>query len=249
MFGTFLYVAQYLQLVLGLSPLNAGVWMLPQSGAFIVSSMLAPIIVRRFRPASVMGAGLALTGLGLGILAQVEGTSGLALLVTGSIVMSLGLGPVFTLGTDLIISAAPPERAGAASGISETSAEFGGALGIAVLGSIGTAVYRSELAEALPNGLPPEAAEAARDTLGGALGVAAQLPEPVGGALLDAAHAAFTHGLRLTAMIGCVLMIAVAVFAASMLRRLQAAGPDSKQQPGLDAAAVEEVFDPAPAEA
>ncbi len=249
MFGTFLYAAQYLQLVIGLSPLNAGVWMLPQSGAFIVSSMLAPVIVRRFRPASVMGAGLALTGLGLGILAQVEGTSGLALLVSGSVVMSLGLGPVFTLGTDLIISAAPPERAGAASGISETSAEFGGALGIAVLGSIGTAVYRSELADALPKGLPPEAAEAARDTLGGALGVAAQLPQPVGGALIDAANAAFTHGLRLTAMIGCVLMIAVAVFAASMLRRLQAAGPDSKQQPDLDAAAVEEVLDPAPAEA
>lgn len=242
MFGSFLYTAQYLQLVLGLSPLMAGVWMLPQSVGFITGSMLAPAIVWRFRPASVMGAGLALTALGLGILAQVEGTSGLALLVTGSVIMSLGLGPVFTLGTDLIISAAPPERAGAASGISETSAEFGGALGIAVLGSIGTAIYRSELAGALPAALPAEAARAARDTLGGALAVAEQLPEPVGGALVDAAHAAFTQGLRLTATIGCVLMIAAAVFAASMLRSLQPAGPDTKQQSDLEPAAAEEVL-------
>ncbi len=229
MFGMFLYIAQYLQLVLGLSPLMTGLWMLPQSVGFIAGSMLAPVIVRRFRPASVMGAGLALTALGLGILAQIEGTSGLAFLVTGSIVMSLGLGPVFTLGTDLIISAAPPERAGAASGISETSAELGGALGIAVLGSIGTAIYRSELAGALPAALPAEAARAARDTLGGALAVAEELPAPVGGVLVDVAHAAFTHGLRLSATIGCVLMIAVAVFAASLLRRLQPAGLGSTQ--------------------
>jgi MFS transporter, DHA2 family, multidrug resistance protein len=249
MFGTFLYVAQYLQLVLGLSPLMAGVWMLPQSVGFIAGSMLAPAIVHRFRPASVMGAGLALTALGLGILAQVEGTSGLTLLVTGSVVMSLGLGPVFTLGTDLIISAAPPERAGAASGISETSAEFGGALGIAVLGSIGMAVYRNELADVLPTALPPRAAEAARDTLGGALTVAKQLPGPDGGALVDAAHAAFTQGVRLTATIGCVLMIAVAVFAARMLRRLQAAGSDGKGQSDLEATATEEVLSAAPAKA
>ena len=249
MFGTFLYIAQYLQLVVGLSPLMAGVWMLPQSVGFIAGSMLAPAIVRRFRPASVMGAGLTLTALGLGILAQVEGTSGLTLLVTGSVVMSLGLGPVFTLGTDLIISAAPPERAGAASGISETSAEFGGALGIAVLGSIGTAVYRSELADVVPTALPPRAAEAARDTLGGALTVAKQLPGPEGGALVDAAHAAFTQGVRLTAAIGCVLMIAVAVFAARMLRRLPAAASDGKGQSDLEATAAEDVLNPAPAKA
>ena len=84
---------------------------------------------------------------------------------------------MFTLTTDLIVGSAPPERAGAASAISETSAEFGGALGIAVLGSIGTAVYRGAMADAMPAGVPPEAAEAARDTLGGAVAAAEQLPD------------------------------------------------------------------------
>ena len=87
---------------------------------------------------------------------------------------------MFTLATDLIVGSAPPERAGAASAISETGAELGGALGIAILGSIGTAVYRGAMADAVPAGVPPEAAEAARDTLGGAVAVAEQLPDQLG---------------------------------------------------------------------
>ena len=174
-FGAFLFIAQYLQLVLGLSPLEAGLWTVPSSGAFIVGSMLTPMIVRRVRPAFVMAAGLALAAAGFGVLTQVDGASGLAVLVTGSVVFSLGLAPVFTLATDLIVGTAPPERAGAASAISETGSEFGGALGIAILGSIGTAVYRGEMADAVPTGVPPEAAELARDTLGGAVAAAGHL--------------------------------------------------------------------------
>lgn len=98
MFGTFLFIAQYLQLVLGLSPLEAGLWTLPQSGGFIVGSMLAPLIVRRIRPAFVMGAGLGLGAVGLALLTQIDAADGLAVLVTSSVVMSLGLGPVFHLG-------------------------------------------------------------------------------------------------------------------------------------------------------
>ena len=94
MFGTFLFIAQYLQRVLGLSPLEAGLWTLPQSGGFIVGSMLAPLIVRRIRPAFVMGAGLGLGAVGLALLTQIDAADGLAVLVTSSVVMSLGLGPV-----------------------------------------------------------------------------------------------------------------------------------------------------------
>src|SRR5499433_241022 len=136
--GYFLFVAQYLQLVLGLSPLEAGLWSLPSAGGFIIGSNLAPRLLRRVRPAYVIGS-------------------------------SLALAPVFTATTDLIVSSAPPERAGAASGISETGAELGGALGLAVLGSIGLAVYRGHLASALPPGIPSQAAAAAQDTLGGAV--------------------------------------------------------------------------------
>src|SRR6266540_2956996 len=142
--GYFLFVAQYLQLVLGLSPLRAGLWSLPSAVGFIIGSNLAPRILRHIRPAYVIGAGLAMAAIGLAVLTQVGGSpnADLAILAGASLVVSLGLAPVFTATTDLIVSSAPPERAGAASGISETGAELGGALGIAILGSIGVAVYR-----------------------------------------------------------------------------------------------------------
>ncbi len=140
-FGIFVFMTQYLQLVLGMEPLEAGLWTVPFAGGFIVGSMLAPALVRRMRPAYAMAGGLALAALGYAILTQVGEGSGLALLVTGMVLQSLGLAPVFTLTNDLIVGAVPPERAGAASAISETSSELGGALGIAVLGSIATALY------------------------------------------------------------------------------------------------------------
>ena len=111
--------------------------------------------------------------------------------------MSLGLAPVFILATDLIVGAAPPERAGAASAISETSSEFGGALGIAVLGSIGAAVYRSQLANTLPIRCPAsDAAAIARDTLGGAVAIAGRLPDQMGAQVLDTARDAFGPVVR-----------------------------------------------------
>ncbi|MGH2674507.1 MAG: MFS transporter, partial [Actinomycetota bacterium] len=220
-FGYFLFVAQYLQLVLGLSPLQAGLWSLPSGAGFIVGSLLAPMIVHRARPALVMGSGLSLAAVALVALTQVGGSSSLPLLVAASSIIALSLAPVVTLATELVVGSAPPERAGAASGISETSAELGGALGIAILGSIGTAVYRSEVIDAIPAGVPAEAAEAARDTLGGAVEIAAQLPDQLGAPLLAAAREAFTHGLHLTAAISAAVAIAVAILAASLLRRVR----------------------------
>ena len=145
MFGSFFFIYQYLQLVLGQSPLEAALWTLPSFGSFVLGSMVAPAIVRRIRPAYVMAAGLAIGAAGLVLLAQVEAEDGLPYLVSASVVYSLGLAPLFTLTNDLIIGAAPPECAGAASAISETGAELGGALSIAILGTIGTAVYRSQI--------------------------------------------------------------------------------------------------------
>ena len=223
-FGTFVFIAQYLQLVLGLSPLRAGLWTLPASLAFVAGSMLGPALVRRMRPAYVMAGGVALSAIGLAVVTQVQEGSGLALLVSGSVVMDLGVALMVPVATDLIVGSAPQERAGAASGISETGAEFGGAVGIAVLGTIGTAVYRTEVADAVPPGIPPAAVEAARDTLGGALTVAEGLPQQAGAALAEAARTAFTQGLRLTAAIGAVLSIGLAILVAALLRQLRASG-------------------------
>lgn len=220
--GYFLFVAQYLQLVLGLSPSQAGLWSLPSAIGFIIGSNLAPRFVHRFRPAFVLGGTLTLAAIGLAALTQVGGSIGLAVVVTASVVISLALAPVFSLTTELIVGSAPPERAGVASGISETGAELGGALGIAILGSLGTAVYRSAVASRLPAGVPPEAGQIARDTLGGAVSMAEQLPDPLGLALLDVASDAFVQGLHLAAAISATIAIGTAVMALILLRRVPA---------------------------
>ena len=237
--GYFLFVAQYLQLVVGLSPFEAGLWSVPSALGFIVGSNAAPRIVRRARPAYVMGAGLALSAVGLGVLTQVGGTDGLAVVVIGSVIISLGLAPVLSLTTELIVGSAPPERAGAASGISETGAELGGALGISVLGSIGVAIYRRGVADALPPDVPAGAATVARDTLGGAVGVAGQLPAQIGTAVLDVARDAFVQGMQVAAAISAIIAMTVAILAVTVLRNVQPGPGEAEATDATDVQASE----------
>ncbi|WP_051248457.1 MFS transporter [Inquilinus limosus] len=229
-FGTFLFVAQYLQLVLGLSPLEAGLWTLPSSLAFVAGSMLTPMALRRTRPVVLMAGGLVVAALGFLALTLVDHVSGPALLAGAAVVFATGLSPVFTLTTDLIVGAAPPERAGSAAAISETGAEFGGALGIAVLGCIATALYRGVMVDSVPAGVPPEAAEAARATLGGALAAAQDLPGDTGRALADTARGAFTHAFGLAALVSAVIALAAAALTATVLRR----PPQGAEVPAAD---------------
>ena len=228
-FGAFVFILQHLQLVLGLSPLRAGLWMVPSGLAFIVGGIATPIFVRYLRPGFVMAAGLALSAIGFVLLTRVDQSSGVALIVVAFIIFSIGLTPVITLATDLIVGSAPKERAGAASGISETGAEFGGALGIAILGSIGIAVYRNRLEDSVPSEVPPEQADAARDTLGGAAEAAEDLPAPLGAELLDTAQEAFTQGLQVTAVTGAVVLAGLSVLTAVLLRGVPSpAGADGE---------------------
>jgi DHA2 family multidrug resistance protein-like MFS transporter len=220
-FGGFLFLPQYLQLVLGLSPLEAGLWTLPWALGFVLGSNLTPVIARRVRPAFLMAGGLVFAAFGFLLFTQIDADSGFAIIVTGSVLFSLGTAPLFTLTNDLIIGSAPPERAGAAAGMSETSAEFGGALGIAIFGSIGVAIYRAGIGEGIPPGVSPEAAAIARDTLGGAIEVAGRLPDQVGPALVDAAREAFTAGLHVAAAVSVVGTIALAIFVVLMLRHVR----------------------------
>ena len=220
-FGSFVFIAQYLQLVVGLSPLQTGLWTLPSMAAFVVGSMAVPVVARRVRVTHVMVGGLVLAAIGFAILTRIDQGSALAAIVGGSVIYSLGLSPVVILATDVIVGSAPVERAGAASAISETSSELGGALGIAILGSIAAAVYRLAMAGGLPAGIPHEAGEAARETLGGAAAVAECLPEHLATALLATARDSFTQGFVLIAAISAALMIATAVVGAVVLRRVQ----------------------------
>src|SRR5688500_7490008 len=222
-FAAFLFIAQYLQSVLGRWPLRAGWWGLRSALAFIFGPMFTPAVVRRFPPAYVIAGGMAVSAAGFVLLALVpDAASPLAMLVAGSIVFSVGLTPVVTLTTDIVLTAAPPERAGAASALSETSSEFGGALGIAVLGSIVTAIYRGEVASTFPSGVPAEAAEIARGTIGGAVSVAGDLPGLLGDELLGSAREAFAQAFGMASAISAVIAVGVAMLAIAMLRPAQA---------------------------
>jgi DHA2 family multidrug resistance protein-like MFS transporter len=223
-FGAYVFIAQYLQLVLGLSPLEAGLWTVPSMLAFVAGSLVVPALAHRFAPAYVIGAGLVLAGAGFAVLIAVDASAGLAPVVMGSVIYALGTCPAVILSTDLVVGSAPVERAGSASAISETSAELGGALGIAVLGSIGTAVYRRAMADGVPAGVPPQAAEAARATLGGALAAAERLPDALSAALLGPAREGFTDGMQLTMAICAVVTVAMTPVAVALLRRQRADG-------------------------
>lgn len=233
MVGYFLFVAQYLQLVVGLSPLEAGLWSVPSAIAFIVGSQLAPRVVQHVRPGYLIGGGLGVGAVGLAMLTQVGPTDGLFMLVAASVVISIGLAPVFGLTTELIVGSAPPERAGAASGISETGAELGGALGIAILGSIGVAIYRGEIADRLPASVPAGAQSIASDTLGSAVAVAAELPGQLGSVVIETAREAFVHGMQLTSGIAAVMALGLAVMAWVTLRSHGVPPPDPTSESAI----------------
>ena len=190
-FGSFLLIALYLQLALGLSQLQAGIAAAPSGVAFVAGALLAPMLAQRIGTPALMAAGFLVAASGFGLLAIAAGEAELSLLVIGYCVFSLGLAPVFTLTTDVIVGSVPPAQAGAAAGLSEASTELGGAFGIAVLGSLMTALYRIGLAE-----LPELAAMPIGQGLEGADG----LPLP--------ARAAFGQALQMSALLCGTLALA-----------------------------------------
>lgn len=145
--GFELFVAQYLQLGLGLSPLWAGVWTVPSAAGLVAGSLLAPQLTRWLAARTVVAAGFAVAAAGFALVAGSSAAPSLALVVVASVVVAVGIAPVGTLGADIVVGAAPARRAGTASGLSETSLELGGALGIALLGSLGLAVSRGASAD------------------------------------------------------------------------------------------------------
>ncbi len=231
-FGYFLFVAQYLQLVLGLSPFVAGLWSVPPAIAFIVSSNVVMRFFHGVRPAYVVGGSLLVAAVGLAVLSQVGGEHGLAIVVTASVLISLGLAPVFGQTTELAVSSAPPERAGAASGIAETAAELGGALGISILGSIGVALYRAafdtrslESASGQPSAIQAaspavdsEIVPIARDTLGAAVDLAREMPAESAAALLDIARPAFVSGMQIVAIVCTFVALLAVALSVTLLR-------------------------------
>lgn len=221
--GAWFMVFQYLQGVAGLSPLQAGILMVPPALVQVFAAFLVPPLAQRIAPARFIPAGLLLAVAGFLIMTQVDGPEGALLLMLGSLVMGIGIMPMMILGTDLVVSSAPGEKAGAASATSETATELGMALGIAVIGSVGAAVYRYVLGSELAVDLPQDLATVAVDTLGGALAVADELPGAAGAQLLASAQHAFSVALHVNAAIGAGILLLTALLTAVLFRQIPAA--------------------------
>nr|WP_158888591.1 MFS transporter [Amycolatopsis anabasis] len=200
-----LVVAQYLQLVAGWSPLRAGLAGLPGPAAAIAGALLTAPLIARFGRAGTIAAGMGLSALGFLLYARIGTEVDYPFLVVAMVVFGAGLSMTLTVSTDTVLATVPKERAGAASAISETANELGGALGIAVLGSVLGAVYRDKLV--LPPDLPEAAAGPIRESLGTAVGMAAELPPALGVRVVDSARAAFLDAAHLT-MYGSAALLA-----------------------------------------
>ncbi|MEU9678611.1 MFS transporter [Streptomyces parvus] len=224
--GMAVFLTQYLQSVLGLSPFRAALWSLVPAVGAAVAAPAAAALAQRVDRAYVMGGGFSVSACGFLWMTQVRTDSALWFALAGAALYAGGLVAAMTLANELALGAAPPERAGSAAAVLESGQELGGALGMAVLGSIGAAVYSREMADALPAGMPH--AEAVRETLGGATAVAARLPDETADTLLTAARDAFTHGMSFAAIGAAVVMAAAGVFSVARLRGAGRATPPAE---------------------
>ncbi|MEV7565069.1 MFS transporter [Streptomyces tanashiensis] len=204
--GFAVFLTQYLQSVLGQSPLEAALWSLVPAGGVMVAAPVATVLAQRVDRAHVMGGGFLVAAAGFGWLATIDRATPFWVVLVGSAVYAAGLVSAMTLANELALGAAPPERAGAAAAVLESGSELGGALGMAVLGSIGAAVYTAAM--------PPSAPPAARETLGGALGSAP--------AVVDAARSAFVEAMSGAALGAALLMLLAGVVSLVSLRGRQA---------------------------
>ncbi|MFJ1793268.1 MFS transporter [Kitasatospora griseola] len=223
--GVIFFMSQYLQLVRGYSPLSAGVAELPAFVGSVVGGLLTARLARRAGARRVLTVSLLVMGLGIAVLGLIRVDS--AYLLIGSSFLALGTaeGVVYTLSSDLVLGTAPADKAGAASAVSETAYELGAALGIALVGSVVTALYAGSLT--VPSTTDPALADQAGQSLGGAVQAAATLPGDLAGQLLTSANNAFVHGINIAAWVSAALLLAAAALARHLLRPRTNASTDT----------------------
>jgi DHA2 family multidrug resistance protein-like MFS transporter len=217
--GFLYFVAQHLQLVVGLSPMDAGFALVPGLAAMIASGLLVVPVAKRIPPRVLVPAALGFSVAGYLLVAVSTGELGI--LIAAFVSLGIGIGAAETVSNELILASAPGEKAGAASAVSETAYELGAVLGTAILGGILTAAYRAQLL--IPAGVPDAAADASRETLAGAMAAADGLEPELAAALREAAAHAFDSGAVVTALIGAALIVVAAVVAATTLKGSRAA--------------------------
>lgn len=219
MVGALVALVQHLQLVLGLNPLQASLWLIPQAVLAAFAAFLATVLVRRVLPAYVIAAGLLIASTGFGLTVFLSPTSSPALISASLALVALGAGMALALSNDIIMSSVQPERAGQAAATSETAYELGTTLGTAVLGSVLVAWYSRVVASsAQALDLGAELAERASSTMAEAILVASELGGRTGAAILEIAEQAFTEAIVVTGIAGGAIMILTAIWAAVTLR-------------------------------
>lgn len=209
--GLFLFISQELQLIIGLDAFHAGLWSIFGAAGSVISCSVVPLLVTRIHRIYLLATGLLIMAAGMLIMYIASQSFTLPLLIVSLVLLSSGCGIAVTLGHDIVMSRANPQQAGAAASLTETCTTFGGALGIALLGSIGTAIYRESIEDALLGHLPSSLIESAQTTLGGALITAESLSTPLQNQLIHSAHTAFGHSFSTAAGISALLIVGIAV--------------------------------------
>ncbi|WP_125613412.1 MFS transporter [Specibacter cremeus] len=217
--GFLYFITQHLQLVLGMSPTAAAYVLVPGLVISIATGLAAAPLSKLVRPAYLAVGGLLLNAAGF-LVVWLNTSGSVAGVILAFAVLGAGVGVSETISNDLILSAAPPAKAGAASAISETAYEVGSVLGTAVLGSILAAVYRANIV--LPSALGGADRASAGQTLGGAIDAAAGLPGESANALLVSAKHAFDAGSVIVAVTGVALMLVAALLCLRTLRSVPA---------------------------
>ena len=177
----------------------------------MIGSATAPRIARYWHPRRITTCGLLLSALGFALLTQVGGSSDKEVIITGTVMLALGLTPLFTFSVELIIAQAPSERAGAAAALSETGSELSGALGIALLGSLASLIYRMEFSPESLSGVPEGALAYASGSLNAAVAIADKLLEPARIELLTASRHAFTASMQFISATSMLIVLAAAL--------------------------------------
>ncbi|MEU9143091.1 MFS transporter [Streptomyces sp. NPDC048349] len=230
MMGSAYFTTQYLQSVLGMGTLEAALWSLAPSVVIGAAAPVSAALAQKTDPAYVIAGGFVLAAAGFALIGLV-GQDSLWLLLAGAGVLASGLVTVMSLVSAMALGSAPAEKAGSAASLLETGQEFGGALGMALLGSLATAVYRSDLVDSEP---------AVRETLGGAVATAQQLGGAAGEQVLDLARGAFVHGMQYAAWGGTALLLAAALLAAAVMRGIAAPAPAAAEQAAAAGDGVQE---------
>jgi DHA2 family multidrug resistance protein-like MFS transporter len=225
MIGSGIFTTQYLMEVLRMSPLEAALWTLVSPVVVTIAVPFVSVVARTIRPAYIIAAGFLVGTVGFLVMTQLGTDRNMFVVVAGTIGVGLGVAVALTCITDMVVGAAPAEHAGSAGALVQTGQELGGALGIAVLGSIGAAVYSSNFDAAAPHNVPVAALDAARQTVAGASEVARTLPAAQGNALLDVAREAFTGAVHTASLAGGAVALVTAIFTIALLRRIKPTPP------------------------